>query len=203
MSEYRFLCPKCGHGFAEGTSFKKCPRCQVRLLEAAPNWAADLRNLPGAVDLDALLREVLADQRPGEDIDQALARYIVLKYPDSQQGMIHLIGAQINEWQKARSVSRQAAAEELARAQSELTVGSEGQSEVRTEFRSEMRIDGLEQLSPELRDEALKQIEQMMRTGATDNRVLIGTKIGNRRIGCGTVILVAVMAAVGGWAVLD
>jgi hypothetical protein len=201
MSEYRFLCPKCGHGFADGTSFNKCPRCQVLLLEAAPTWSANLQNLPEAVDLDELLRNALAEQRSGEEIDRAIARHVAATYPDAQQGLIEIVGRQLTEWQKIKTISRQAAVEEMAKSQSELTLGPDGRSEVRTELRSEMRIDGLEQLSPEMRQMALRQLEQMMRAGGGSGRMQIQGSIGGKRIGCGSAVLIAILASIAIWAI--
>jgi hypothetical protein len=189
MSEYRFLCPTCGHAFAEGTSFKKCPRCQVPLLQAAANWSASLQDLPKPVDLDELLRKVLAAQRPGEDIDRAIARHVAAEYPDAQQGLLEVVGRQLTEWSRVRKTSRQAAAEDLSQSESELTVGADGRSEVRTEMRSETRIDGLEQLSPAMREMALRQIEQAIRSGGQRGGLQIQGSIGGKRIGCGGVTL--------------
>jgi hypothetical protein len=97
-----------------------------------------------------------------------------------------------------RKISRQEAAEDLSRSQSELTMGPDGRSEVRTEMRSEMRIDGLEQLSPAMREMALKQIEQMMRTGGSGRTQLHGT-IGGKRIGCGGLTVAVVIGATAVW----
>jgi hypothetical protein len=159
-----------------------------------------LQNLPEAVDLDELLRNALAEQRSGEDIDRAIARHIAAKYPDAQQGLIEIVGRQLTEWQKIKKISRQAAVEEMAKSQSELTLGPDGRSEVRTELRSEMRIDGLEQLSPEMRQMALQQIEQMMRSGGGSGRMQVQGSIGGKRIGCGSAVLIAILASIAIWA---
>jgi hypothetical protein len=199
MGEYRFLCPTCGQGFMEETSFTRCPRCGTALLKAGAKEPADLARLGEVdVDVDALLRKALAAQQPGEEIDKALARIIEREYPDSQQRLIEVIGSQLDEWLATRKISRQRAAEELARADSQLKLGPEGRAELRTEFRSEIRLDGLEELSPELRDEARKQIADMLASGAPGRNIRLSASIGRRRIGCvAVIVIVTVFALIG------
>jgi hypothetical protein len=200
MSEYRFLCPQCGQAFAEGTSFEKCPRCLVPLLEAAPQRATSFDTLPGEVDLDELLRKVLAEQRPGEDIDRALARVVGGEYPDAASGILELLKTQLDQWEKYRGITRQEAAEELSHSQSSMVVGDDGRQEVRTELRSETRVEGLDHLDPEARAEALKQIQNLLARGGTKRRVIVDMRIGNKRIGCGTpVMAIAIAMMLGAW----
>jgi hypothetical protein len=194
MTEYRFLCPKCGHAFAEGTSFKKCPRCQVPLLEASAGPLAELGDLPSEVDLDELLRKVLAEQDPGEDIDRTIKRVVAANYPESEDGLLQLVTKQLEVWEQFRNVSRQQAVQEIAESQSEMVLGAAGQPELRTEFRSEIQIGNLDEFSPQMRAEALRHIQDVLRSGGKAGSVQFGTRIGNRRVGCTTIVIAAAIA---------
>jgi hypothetical protein len=202
MIEYRFLCPQCGQAFAEGTSFRKCPRCLIPLREAGPQRVINAGELPEEVDLDELLRNVLAEQRPGEDIDRALSRVIGGEYPDAASSMLKLLKTQLDQWENFRGITRQEAAEELSRSQSSMALGDDGRQEVRTELRSETRIEGLDHMDPEARAEALRQIQDLLADGGSTRRVVIDTRIGSKRIGCGTpVIVVAIGMMLGALAI--
>src|SRR6476659_5674209 len=132
MSEYRYLCPKCGHAFLEGTSFTHCPTCQVALLEAPHDQIADLRNLTDRVDLDELMKKVLAEQYDGEEIDSAVRRVVKHEYPDAEEGLCRVIDLQLDTWQRIHKGTRQEAVQALAESQSELTMRPGQKFEVQT-----------------------------------------------------------------------
>src|SRR5690242_11019746 len=102
MNEYRFLCPACGQSFQDGAGITSCPICQVPLLEAAParkveagkfefakTELSDLEpsKLSDHVDVDALVREALAERRSDEGIDAAIGRVAERKYPTSHEAL--------------------------------------------------------------------------------------------------------------------
>jgi len=168
MSDYRFLCPQCGRAFPEGTVFARCPQCDAPLLEAGPLRLADIRGLPEHLDVAALLRQVLAEQQPGEDIEAALRRGVERDFPEVTETLCRLIGQQLDLWQRFRGVTRQEAAEQLAGAQSELEVRPGGTPEVHTSYQTELRVTNLEDLPPELRERVREQLDgapKKMRAG--------------------------------------
>src|SRR5262245_36699365 len=115
MSEYRFLCPACGQSFRDGTGITNCPICQVPLLEAAPARKLEIGKFelakaevgdlePGKlsehVDVDALVREALAERRSDEDVDAAIQRVAQRKHPASHEALCRLICLQLDGLQK-------------------------------------------------------------------------------------------------------
>ena len=173
MSEYRYLCPKCGHAFLEGTSFTHCPTCQVMLLEAPHDQLADLRNLTDHVDLDELMRKVLAEQYAGEDIESAMRRIVKHEYPDVEEGLCRVVNIQLDTWQKIHSGSRQEAAQALAESQSELTVRPGQKFEVQT-IATKTRLFGIGKLSTEQRQQMMTQIDKVLQDGNNYTKVEFG-----------------------------
>jgi hypothetical protein len=186
MSEYRFLCPQCGRGFPEGTAFARCPQCEAPLLEAGPLRAADIRGLPEHLDVAALLKQVLAEQQPGEDIEAALRQHVERDYPEAAEVLCRLIGQQLDLWQRFRGVTRQEAAEQLAGAESELEVRPGGTPEVRTSYQTDLQVTNVEDLPPELRERVQKQLEAAAK---------------KTRVGCALLVAAVALLPALGWAV--
>ena len=198
MSKFRFLCPQCGQAFSEGTSFTRCPKCRVALLEAASTNMAGIDTSAMQVDLDALLRRVLAERKTGEDIDVALTRVIQREYPASASQLTRVISQQLEEWQRVQGISREEAAKQLAAAESELVLGPRGTSEVRTEFATEINVNNLDDLSPEQRE----QVRALIHQATADGKPLKGIEFslsGNKKGGCGLTALLTALVAVAGY----
>lgn len=196
MSEFRLLCPRCGQAFREGTPLARCPQCQVPLLSAEPLATADL---PEQVDVDELLRQVLAEQESGEEIDAALRRVVQRDYPDAHEGLYRLLSQQLTTWQQLKGITRQEAAEELAAGESELKVPPEGTPELRT-FQSQVHVEGLEHLSPEQREQVMKQVEDAIREGRPVKNVQFALGKGS---GCSTAALAIGILAWLIWTLLE
>ena len=188
MSKFKFLCPKCGHAFLEGTSFHRCPQCQVPLLTAADNPSADLGQIPNHIDVDELLRECLTTQQPDEEIDTALKRTVKQKYPSAHDGLVRVLSRQLDLWQQLRGVSRQQAAEQLAKAHSELTVRPGGEPDVHTSVVTE--IKGLENLPAEQQSAIKAQLEEALKSGKPFPKIMFTTTT-NQNSGYGSAILFA------------
>ena len=198
MSKFRFLCPHCGQAFSEGTSFTRCPKCRVALLEAAPTEMADIDTSAKQVDLDALLRRVLSERKAGEDIDVALNRVIQREYPESAAQLTRVISQQLDEWQRVQGITREEAAKQLAAAESELVLGPRGTSEVRTEFATEINVSNLDDLSPEQRE----QVRALIHQATAEGKPLKGIHFslsGNKNGGCGLTALLTALVAVAGY----
>jgi hypothetical protein len=196
MSSYHFLCPRCGHGFLEGTTFTECPECQVPLLEAGASFTADLRELPEHLDLAALVREALAEQQPQEDVDAAVKRTVERRYPESAGGLNHLIGELLATAQGLRGQTRQEAAEEMAKSQSELQLGPDGTPGVRTILpvvRSEFHLEGL---SAQQRGEVQEQIEALLKSGKPITEARIILRNNKSKAGCFSLMLIGVLVLV-------
>jgi hypothetical protein len=200
MSEFRFLCPECGHAFPEGTSFTHCPKCRVALREASPSRTADLHKLPDHLDLDALMRQVLAEQLPDEEVDVAVERVVRQNFPDAREGLFRLISQQLDAYQQMQGKSRQEAAEQLGKAESELQLGPEGTPVVHTRFLPEVHFKGLEKLPPEQREQVQQQIEAAMKAGKPLDTVRIVLPAAKGKVGCGSMVLAGAAVALLAWA---
>ena len=202
MSKYKFLCPKCGHAFLEGTSFHKCPQCQVSLLTAGSESATDhpatnesildFTGLPDHVDIDELMRTALADQQPGEKIDAALNRAVAHKYPKAQAALTKLLARQLDTWQQFRGITRQQAAEQLAHAHSEMNFRVVGKPQISTSVETSSvtssvnisesnsvqgveSIQGLDKLPPEQQELIRRQIVDAVKSGKPIPKIMFTT----------------------------
>jgi hypothetical protein len=103
--------------------------------------------LPEHLDIDALLRTVLAEQAPNEKIDDALKRVLARDFPAAADPLYKLLCLQLDLYEQAGK-TRQQAAEELAHSQSELTATA-GDHQIRSTHVTS--IQGLEKLPPAMR----------------------------------------------------
>jgi hypothetical protein len=199
VSEFRFLCPQCGRAFKEGLNVTECPQCQVPLLTADAGMPADAANLPRGLDIDAFMKRVLADQQPGEEIDAALDRVIRREYPAAHDSLSKLIQNAIDLTQKMWGGTRQEAGERLTQNICQLEMQPDGKPMVKA-FHEEFNFQGVE-LSPEQQEQIKREVEEALRTGKPIKHVQINVTASKRNIGCSTLMLIAVLLAVVGWAV--
>ncbi|HEV3258414.1 MAG TPA: hypothetical protein VG013_16155 [Gemmataceae bacterium] len=168
MHAYQFLCPRCGKAFEEGTTLTVCPDCRVLLRStAAPpagssTSASDLGNLASPIDLAALMRELLAGDPREEEVDVGLRRILQDEQPQAAEGLFRVISELLGAQQRMRGISRLEAVAQLASARSELRMSPEGKPQI-TSF--QVRVQGLEQLAPEQREQVLEELEEAVRTG--------------------------------------
>jgi uncharacterized Zn finger protein (UPF0148 family) len=188
MSEYHFLCPKCGHAWLEGTGFTHCPKCQVPLLETSPAHTAELREVPDHLDVDARMREALAARQDSEEIDPALERVIKDRYPKAHEGLFRLLCTQLDQWQRLRGVTRLEAAKQFAKAHSELTKRPDGTHAVETVFQSETRWMGLEKLPAEQQEMVKQKIQEAMASGKPLSKIEITLPSKFTKTGCSSVL---------------
>ena len=216
MSEYRFLCPACGQSFQDGTGIANCPICQVPLLETAPVRKletgkselakAEVRDLePGKlsdhVDVDALVREALAERRSDEEVDAAIRRVAQRKYPASHDGLYQLIGLQLDGLQKLKDMSREDAARQIAEAQSELVTGPGKLFEMRTITTRTANLKGLEGFSAEQRELIETQIAQALKLGDVHRKIEIEIQGQPIKTSWIAILAAAGLLAVIGWKV--
>jgi hypothetical protein len=165
MSEYRLLCPQCGQAFQEGTSVTECPQCRIGLLQAIPaqdtELAAALANLPGSVDVNGLMKRVLAEQGQGEPIDAALQRVLAREHQLEHKTLYRLVKMELSMIPGLKGMSEQEAAERLSRSDSRIRISAT----------SNVRFVGSSNLSPEQREEVEKQIEQAMAEGKPFDKI--------------------------------
>ena len=196
LSSYHFLCPRCGHAFLEGTSFTKCPECQVSLLEAGAA-TADFRKLPERLDVASLIRDALAEQQPDEDIDATLEGAIRRRYPECAEGLQRLVGEALSMAERLRGLSRQQAAEEMAKSRSELQLGPDGKPAVQTFYPFVHTEINLEGISAEERGAVHDQIEALLKSGKPISGAQIIVRKGKSKAGCLSVLLIGMLALPG------
>jgi hypothetical protein len=158
---------------------------------------ADAENLPPKLDIDALMKQVLADQQPGEDIDAALDRVIRREYPAAHDSLSKLIRNALDLEQKMWGGTRQEAGQRLAQDRSQLEIQPDGKPMVKT-FHQEFNFQGVE-LSPEQQEQIKQVLEEALRTGKPIERLQINLAAGKRSVGCATRMFVVVFLVVAGW----
>jgi hypothetical protein len=200
MSEYRFLCPECGHAFLEGTSFTHCPKCQVPLLEAPHSQFAEVGNLPNHLDLDGLMREAMAQQDQHEEIDSAVQRFVESKYPDSQERLCQLIRLQLDTIQSVHGITRQEAAKQLAESQSELVKGPEKRLEIRT-VATKTKWLGFDGIPAEQREQLKAQIAKAIDDGNPNQKFEIVIPAARVKTSLSTILVALAILSLLAWRV--
>jgi hypothetical protein len=197
VTDYRFLCPQCGRAFREGVSFSECPQCQVPLLTADPGLPADAENLPRRLDIGDLMKRVLADQRPGEEIDAALERVVDREFPNAHDSLIKLVRSALDLTQQMWGGTRLEAGQRLAENTTQLEMQPDGKPIVKS-IHEEFKFQGAE-LLPEQQEQLKRQVEEALRTGKPLKPVQINQAAGRR--GCSILMLVGVVLVAAVWAV--
>ena len=237
MTSYQFLCPRCGHGFQEGTSFSKCPECQVPLLHASPAEAApqpvaeqatdaeppsipdlfqaaqslavDLLKSPPPLgsdgqtagdrtDLAALVREALSQQQPQEVIDAAIERLARRDYPQHADLLQRSIGELLDTVQRGRDLTRQQAAEQLAKSNAEIQVGPHGETGLRVVFPTVFHVAGVNELSDAQRADIEKQLADFLKSGKPISTTRIVVPKVQFKAGCAGLLFIGLVLLAGG-----
>jgi hypothetical protein len=200
MSEFRFLCPQCGHAFLEGTSFTHCPKCRVPLLEAPHDQTADLRNLPDHIDLAALMKEVSAERHPDEDIDLAVQRIVARDYPEAGGGLCRIISVRLDRWEEHFGVSRNEAAEQLAASQSELVMRPDKKYEVRTTM-TNTHGAGFDEIPADQREQLKALLDKAIDEGKSNQKIVITLPATKSKTSWGTIAAAVVILSLIAWRV--
>jgi hypothetical protein len=161
---------------------------------------ADAEHLPRRLDIDALMKRVLADQQPGEEIDAALERVIRREYPAAHDSLSRLIHDALDLTQKMWGGTRQEAGQRLAQNRSQLEMQPDGKPMVKS-FHEEFNFQGVD-LSAEQQEEIKQEVEEALRTGKPIKPLQINLTPGKRKVGCSALMLIAIFLAVVGWAVV-
>src|SRR5262245_16222830 len=194
MSEYRFLCPQCGQSFTDESGVTSCPQCQIPVLRTVPSFVA-LQNLPMPIDIDELMGRVLAEQTPGEEIEAAIQRIVQREYPDAHEDLFRLISEFLRMNQQLRGGTRQEAAEQLARTESELKVQPGGMPEIRM-MQTFGEVRGLEDFSPDVREQIMTKLRESLESGKPIQKLQLTIGGKRSRTGCASV-LIAVVVGIG------
>ena len=125
-------CPKCGYSLEEeGAILSTCPRCESEVppSENQPSTVQPLvAPVPasGKLDVAGLMRRVLAEQQPGEDIDAALQRVARTEHPENAAKITQAIQQHLKLHQEGLGNTHQQAAEILAKSVAYLSFDSKG-----------------------------------------------------------------------------
>lgn len=180
-------CPICGNEL--GPQETTCPRCQP----------AGGQTQRVTVDIDELLRTVLAQAPTEEALAETLTKEAVAQHPGVGGSLADALLRQLDGIALSRGIGRLQAAEEMAR----------GQSSITTEMTTTTRTyHSLDEMPPDLRakaEEAMRQakaegkpvvIRERRFTGPTLQRVDV-------KPGCGSVIaFVLTLGVVVAWALV-
>ena len=125
----------------------------------------------GKIDLAALMRQVLSEQQPGEEIDSALQRVLEREHPQQATKIAQTIGQHFKFQSDSFGQQPQQAAETLAKSQAFLSFDAEGKPFLHTML---LQVRGVENLSPEFRQKIVGQLEKSMREGKPIPKLIVG-----------------------------
>lgn len=173
----QLTCPLCGRSLeVDGAILTACPRCRASMLspEAKPGDSlipSVLGETSGKIDLAALMRRVLAEQQPGEEIDSALQRVLERDHPEEAAKMAQTIGQHFKFQLDSFGQSPQQAAKTLAKSQAFISFDAEGKPFLHTML---FQVQGVEKLSPEFRQKIVDQLEKSMQEGQPVPKLVVG-----------------------------
>jgi uncharacterized Zn finger protein (UPF0148 family) len=182
----QLTCPKCGHSLEEeGAILSTCPRCHTEVMSAekkqnprlSPSTLAEITS--DKVDVAALMRRVLADQRPGEDIDGALERVARAEHPESAAKIAQAIQQHFKLHQDRLGNSRQQAAEILAKSLAFLSFDSKGNPSLEALM---FESKGLENFPEETRLVIAEQMKKAILEGKPLSRQMGGIVVGRPEV---------------------
>jgi hypothetical protein len=157
----------------------------------------DLRNLPSHLDVAALMRHVLAGKPQEEEIDSALRRVIHQEYPQAGESLYSVLAEMLSAQQRMLGITRLQAATQLTQAKSEMNLSPDGKPEIMS---IRVQAEGLQNLSPEQREQVLQELETAVRTGGTVPKQvqMLPAEDGERSSWpvLGVILIVAALAAV-------
>lgn len=176
-------CPICGREL--GPQETTCRHCQP----------AGSQTQRATVDIDELLRTVLAQSPTEETLAETLTKEAVARHPGVGGSLADMLLRQIEGKAMARGMSRLQAAEELAR----------GQSSVTTEMTTTTRTyHSLDEMPPELRakaEEAMQRAKAEGKPVVIHERQLTGPTLRRVEVkpGCGSVIALVALILMAVW----
>jgi hypothetical protein len=165
MPEYRYLCPRCGKAFEEGTAATVCPDCQV-LLRSTGGIGGGMPSppvpLPAHLDMAELIQAALAEEPDEQELDEALRRVLHREHPESEEALFRAIDEVLNTQRRVWGFSRLEAARRMAEGHTEMNLSPEGKPQITSFY---FQGAGLEQLTAEMREQVLHYVEEAARTG--------------------------------------
>jgi hypothetical protein len=194
MSDFRYLCPKCGQAFHEGQAITECPQCKVPLLGTAPVIKQlDLHGLPAEIDVAQLMGQMLGERQADEEINAALWRVLAREYPEHHESLYALLDQELLTVEQLRGCNRLEAAQELARSVSKLQIDpTSGRPQM-----SMIRMAGnLDALSPEQQEQVRAQLAEAFATGRPLGKMQITLRPpgSTRTSWLGLVVFLAILA---------
>ncbi len=167
MSE--ITCPQCGYSLETAGSIAiTCPRCGTSLdlgETKAIRPSAPIKSLDSAgpkMDVAALMRQVLAEQQPDEDLDAVLERIVQAQDQEYREKIIKAIEGFLSFRQHQLGISRQEAAQLLGQSMAHFTILPDGNPLLEE---IDLNQQGMDKLAPENRRQLLEQIEKAFREG--------------------------------------
>jgi hypothetical protein len=145
------VCPGCGADVP--AEERSCPRCGATMASSTADTVLGMQ--VKALDVAALMREALAEQKPGEEIDLPLRRVLEGKTLDGKDAIHNVISENLKIMSWRLGIKRQEAAEQLSRSQAQLKTTPDGKPFLET-FTT--NVVGLESLSAEAREQVLEQL---------------------------------------------
>jgi hypothetical protein len=125
------------------------------------------------LDVAALMRQVLAEQQPGEDIDAALERVTAREFPENPK-IVHVIQQHFKLQQDRLGHSRQQAAEFLAKSSAFLSFDSKGDPFLEAVI---FETKSFGNLPEETRSEVLEKMRQAIMEGKSTPFIRTDVKI--------------------------
>jgi len=178
-------CPKCGYSLEEeGAILSTCPRCESEVppSENQPSTVQPLvAPVPalGKLDVAGLMRRVLAEQQPGEDIDAALQRVARTEHPENAAKITQAIQQHFKLQQDRLANSRQQAAEILAKSVAYLSFDSKGNPSLQALM---FEAKGLENLPEEMRLAIAEQMKKAIVEGKPISPQMGGIGVGRPEV---------------------
>jgi len=145
------VCPGCGADVP--AEERSCPRCGATMASSTADTVLGMQ--VKVLDVAELMREALAEQKPGEDIVLPLRRILEGKDLGDKEAVHNIISENLKIMSWRLGIKQQEAAEQLSRSKAQLKTTPDGKPFLET-FTT--NVVGLESLSVEAREQVLEQL---------------------------------------------
>jgi len=169
----------------EGAILSTCPRCHADVSAGEEKLTYPLISPVSAevasdrFDVAALMRRVLAEQRPGEEIEAALERVLQREHPQEAAKIAQAISQHFKLHQERLGNNHQQAAEILAKSVAFLSFDSEGKPSLEAMM---FETKGLENLPKETRLAIAEQMKKAIVEGKPLSRQMGGFVVGRPEV---------------------
>jgi len=154
------VCPGCGADVP--AEERSCPRCGATMASSTADTVLGMT--VDVFDVAALMREALAVQKPGEEIELPLRRVLEKKGAGGKDEIHNLISENLKIMSWRLGIKQQEAAEQLSRSKAQVKTTPDGKPFLET-FAT--NVVGLESLSAGAREQVLEQLKENLARGKT------------------------------------